>query len=135
MRTHQTLKKTKTTYPHLNPQKMSHHPATTLSILSITGGVIGYATKRSKPSLIAGLVLGSLFAFSSHLIQNPSSAASEYLGGNVGGYEVALGTSLVLSTAMAKRALKQRSLVPLTMFTGGLLGAGYYAYQIYQYSQ
>lgn len=37
--------------------------------VTAAGGILGYIRKKSIPSLVAGLGLGSLFAISGYLIQ------------------------------------------------------------------
>ena len=47
----------------------SAHACLTMGILLVGGGVAGYIEAKSKPSLIAGLGLGTLFIISGVLVQ------------------------------------------------------------------
>ncbi|KAI9004802.1 transmembrane proteins 14C-domain-containing protein [Gaertneriomyces semiglobifer] len=101
---------------------MSHHPAYTFAGLTALGGAIGYAKTKSRPSLIAGLAFGALFGTAGYLIQNNQ----DY------GVELATGTSVLLLSAMAPRALKTRKPVPIGLSTVALLGTYYYGKKIYE---
>jgi uncharacterized membrane protein (UPF0136 family) len=46
----------------------SSHLSYTLGILSAVGGLSGFIKTGSKPSLIAGLGIGSLYIYGGHLI-------------------------------------------------------------------
>ena len=48
-------------------------PATGMGCLLALGGCAGYAARRSRPSLIAGLTLGSAFAACGMAIGTPHS--------------------------------------------------------------
>jgi uncharacterized membrane protein (UPF0136 family) len=101
---------------------MSHHLAFTLGTVSIMGGTFGFFKKQSLPSLLGGIVIGSLFLSSSFLI----SKNKDY------GVELALGTSMLTSTIMVRRAVRTRQLVPVGMVTIGMVGCGYYGYKMKQ---
>jgi len=70
---------------HIQATKMadrptgSSHISMTMAVLAAAGGVAGFLRTRSKPSLIAGLGIGSLFAFGTQQI-NVRSDLSVALG-------------------------------------------------------
>ncbi|KAI9103721.1 transmembrane proteins 14C-domain-containing protein, partial [Phlyctochytrium arcticum] len=101
---------------------MSHHTAYTLAGICTLGGYVGYTKTRSRPSLIAGVAFGALYAVAGYLLQNNL----EY------GAELATGTSVLLVGAMGPRALKTRKPVPAGLATLGLLGGAYYGRKVYE---
>ncbi|KAJ3063310.1 hypothetical protein HDU99_004884 [Rhizoclosmatium hyalinum] len=96
--------------------------ANTLAVVCALGGTVGYVKGNSLPSLLAGISVGALYGTSAYLIKNNK----DY------GYELALGTSILLTGAVGPRALKTKARVPLGMATLGLLGTGYYSKKLYQ---
>ncbi|CRK30083.1 hypothetical protein BN1708_015740 [Verticillium longisporum] len=82
------------------------------------GGTFGFVRTRSKPSLIAGLTLGTSFAFAGYLLKKNK----DY------GAELALGSSVVLLGAGAQRLIatqaKSRPAIGLTV--AGALSTFYY---------
>ena len=86
----------------------------------ILGGIYGFLRTNSKPSLVGGLVIGSMYLSSSYLIKNNKD----------GGYQLAVGTSVLLSGVMARRALVVRAPIPIMMFSCGLLGTAYYGLKL-----
>ncbi|KAF9652804.1 hypothetical protein BDM02DRAFT_3126235 [Thelephora ganbajun] len=72
---------------------MSEIPALAAGFLSLIGGVIGFARKRSVPSLIGGLSVGGLYIWSGLALQN----------GQPYGLEGALGSSILLFLSSAPR--------------------------------
>lgn len=64
--------------------------------ISSIGGVIGYVKKGSKPSLIAGVVCGGIYAFSGYLINS----------NNEQGHDIAAVTSVLLAAVMGARVIK-----------------------------
>jgi uncharacterized membrane protein (UPF0136 family) len=106
-----------------NPQtQMSHHTAFTLGALSIAGGTFGFLKKQSKPSLVGGLFIGSLFLSSGYLISKNKD----------NGIELALGTSCLLTSVMMRRAIKTRQAMPVGMCLLGIVGASYYGFKLHQ---
>jgi uncharacterized membrane protein (UPF0136 family) len=108
---------------------MSHHLAATFGaicsiklILGTIGGVAGFVKSNSKPSLAGGLVIGGMYFTSAYLIKENKE----------NGMQVALITSLLLTGAMAKRALIVRAPIPVTMFSVGLLSTAYYGLKFKQ---
>ena len=95
---------------------MSHHPSLTLGSACILGGFYGFMKTGSKPSLIGGLVTGSLYLTSSYLLKENKD----------GGLQLAVGTSALLMGSMARRALIVRAPVPMAMFSMGALATAYY---------
>jgi uncharacterized membrane protein (UPF0136 family) len=95
---------------------MSHHPAYTFGGLAIVGGTIGYMKKKSVPSLVGGVAIGTLYLTSGYLISQNKDH----------GVELAVATSVLLSGAMARRAIKTKQAVPVGMGLIGLAGIAYY---------
>ncbi|KAJ1501419.1 hypothetical protein HMI54_015025 [Coelomomyces lativittatus] len=93
-----------------------------LSGLCVTGGTMGYLRKKSVPSLIAGVSLGSLYGVSGYFLQN----------GNEVGSGMALCTSLLLLCSMLPKAIKTKAPVPMAMSTFGLVGTFYYTHALFQ---
>jgi len=75
---------------------MSEIPALTAGALSLIGGVVGFARKRSVPSLVGGLSVGGLYIWSGFALQD----------GRPYGLEGALGSSILLFLSSAPRFLK-----------------------------
>lgn len=61
--------------------------------ISSIGGIIGYVKKGSKPSLVAGLICGGIYAYSGYLINT----------NNEHGHDIAAVTSIILSAVMGAR--------------------------------
>jgi len=95
----------------------SAHVNYTLAAVVGIGGVYGYIKTRSVPSLIAGVSIGSLYAFSAYLISQ--HRASE-------GHAVAAVTSAILTAAMGGRFYTTRRVMPAGMLTGIGAAATYY---------
>eukprot|EP01112_Ceratiomyxa_fruticulosa_P008268 TRINITY_DN2137_c0_g1_i2.p1 TRINITY_DN2137_c0_g1~~TRINITY_DN2137_c0_g1_i2.p1 ORF type:complete len:112 (+),score=21.25 TRINITY_DN2137_c0_g1_i2:150-485(+) len=87
---------------------MSHHASYSMAALLAAGGVMGYAKARSRPSLIAGLAFGALYAFSGYLIDT---------GYHLTGHELAGGLSVVLAGVMGLRAYRTGKLMPAGAIT------------------
>ena len=96
----------------------SAHASFTMAGIVAAGGLMGYARKRSIPSLVAGLAFGGLFALSGMMIRN---------GQDYHGHVLAAATSSVLVLAMGPRALKSRKFMPAGLVA--TLGAVSTAYQ------
>ena len=62
---------------------MSHHPAYTIGGLCAVGGTAAFISKRSKPSLIAGVTTGLLFIYSGYLIQENRNYGHELAFGKI----------------------------------------------------
>jgi len=74
---------------------MSEIPALTVGAFSLIGGVVGFARKRSVPSLLGGLSVGGLYIWSGLALQNRQPY----------GLEGALGSSVLLFLSSAPRFL------------------------------
>jgi len=95
---------------------MSEYPAFVTGILSIVGGVIGYARKGSLPSLLGGVLVGVLFIYSAGLLRaDPKGLA---------GLRAALVSSVLLLGSSLPRA--QKGPVPAALSVLGLLHLVYY---------
>lgn len=79
---------------------------------------MGYACKGSVPSLVAGLVFGSVYGYAGYLLHHNRD----------NGLEIALGASLVMLTTGVARGIPSRfrKPVPLTLTVLGSLGSFYY---------
>ena len=82
----------------------SAHPAFGFGAVTIAGGLLGYVSKGSKPSLGAGLVCGGLLIASGMMI---SGDDSQY-----GGHSLAAGTSALMTLGMGHRLLKTGKFMP-----------------------
>ncbi|KAK5663298.1 hypothetical protein OQA88_3726 [Cercophora sp. LCS_1] len=92
-------------------------PAFVLAALTATGGIVGFARTKSKPSIIAGVSVGALYALGGYRIQNQEPY----------GVELALLASVVLGGSSIPRAIRLRKPVPIVLSliaTYGLLTFG-----------
>lgn len=80
-------------------------PAYILGALTAGGGIAGFARTGSKPSIIAGVSVGTLYALGGYQIQN---------GGSYG-VELALLASVVLGGSSIPRALRNKKPVPMVL--------------------
>ncbi|KAG2388102.1 hypothetical protein C9374_000952 [Naegleria lovaniensis] len=95
----------------------SQHISNTMALLLSVGGVAAYYNKRSKPSLIAGLALGSAFAVSSYLISQQK---------HFEGHVLASASSIALLGAGVSRYFKaSNKTIPLTLIVLGALSSYY----------
>ncbi|KAL1994529.1 hypothetical protein VTN49DRAFT_1999 [Thermomyces lanuginosus] len=76
-----------------------------LSLLTSTGGVIGYARTRSVPSIAAGLSVGALYLLSFLRLRDQQPY----------GEELGLLASTVLGGASVPRAIRLRKPVPIAL--------------------
>ncbi|KAH3666612.1 hypothetical protein WICMUC_005596 [Wickerhamomyces mucosus] len=95
------------------------HPSFTLSALLLAGGTAGYISKRSIPSLVAGITFSAVYGYAGYLLKNNS----DY------GLELALGSSGLLLAAGIARGIPVgfKKPVPIILTTLGGLGSFYYA--------
>lgn len=93
-------------------------PAATMAVLCSIGGSIGYARTRSLPSLVAGVSVGLLYAFSGFRIHH--SAAY--------GIETATVASIVLLASSAPRFTKGP--LPKTLTITSVLSGSFYVKQL-----
>ena len=98
-----------------------------MSVLCALGGVIGYLKASSRPSLIAGLSLSSLFAASTYLINRSENPQNAFLMATI--------TSIALAGAMVSRYFKTRAIFPAGfMAVCGVASIAYHANKYSQYS-
>ncbi len=98
---------------------MSHHPSYTYGGFLVGTGLYAYATKRSVPSLLGGVGLGSAFLLSGYLIQQK--------GDSKNGHLLATIASLGLLGVGASRYRKvEKKTLPITFM---VLGAASLYYQ------
>lgn len=102
------------------------HVATTLAVLCIAGGVLGYLKKGSTASLIAGVGVGAGYAASAYLIQNVDAFK---------GHALAAGTSALLATAMGMRFAKTGKFMPAGLMTGvGVAALTYHGFKVQEWA-
>jgi uncharacterized membrane protein (UPF0136 family) len=97
----------------------SAHLNFTLGGLAIAGGAMGFAKKRSMPSLVAGITFGGLLVGSGVLISKNESFK---------GHALASGATGIVTAAMAKRFFKTQKFMPAGMVA--TLGAAGFAYNV-----
>ncbi|KAF9508170.1 hypothetical protein BS47DRAFT_250547 [Hydnum rufescens UP504] len=102
---------------------MSAHPALTMAVLTIVGGIAGYVRTRSIPSIAAGTAVGGLYLASWDRIRT----------GAANGYEGALASSVLLLLSSLPRVTKGP--VPLALTVTSSLAAGYYGKTVYDFRQ
>jgi uncharacterized membrane protein (UPF0136 family) len=91
------------------------------------GGIAGYVSKRSMPSLLGGLGIGAAYLLSAHLIKE----VDEKMGHGAGFF-----TSLSLTAIMGARALKTKKLMPAGLMTGlGSIAMVYHSLKFSEWNQ
>ncbi|KAL2154827.1 hypothetical protein VTH82DRAFT_3503 [Thermothelomyces myriococcoides] len=80
-------------------------PSYVLAALTATGGAVGYARTRSRPSLIAGTAVGLLYGLGGYRISNEQPY----------GVELGLLASIVLGGSAFPRAVRLRKPVPIVL--------------------
>ncbi|KAL4518182.1 hypothetical protein Ndes2526A_g01369 [Nannochloris sp. 'desiccata'] len=93
----------------MNQPTGSSHLSYTLGFLSAVGGLSEFIKTGSKPSLIAGLGIGSLYIYGGYLINNGQSEV---------GHKVNVSAAVLLAGAMVPRYLKTKKIWP-----AGVMGA------------
>jgi uncharacterized membrane protein (UPF0136 family) len=90
---------------------------TALAALCGVGGVVGYAKKRSVPSLVAGVAFAAAYGYAANTIN---------VGDPAQGHALAAGTSALLAAAMGARLAKTGKFMPAGVLTAvGLAGGAY----------
>ena len=84
------------------PAGASHLNLTAGALVTL-GGAMGYAKKKSIPSLAAGVAFGAMYMGSAYLINN---------GKVKDGFKVGMVGSALLFAAMAPRAIKSKAFMP-----------------------
>ncbi|ORX45852.1 hypothetical protein DM01DRAFT_1339811 [Hesseltinella vesiculosa] len=95
-----------------------------MSGLCIVGGIAGFARTRSKPSLAAGLLVGSLYGVAGYLIKENA----DY------GHETAVGASLILAGASIPRAIRTKKPVPALLAVTSVAAGAYYVKKVMDYA-
>ncbi|PWN97237.1 hypothetical protein FA09DRAFT_339711 [Tilletiopsis washingtonensis] len=93
----------------------------TMAALCGAGGLFGYTRTRSVPSLVAGLGVGALYAYSAQRMRT----------GQANGHELALGASAVLLASSVPRI--RAGPVPLGLAVASAAAGAYYGKQVYDY--
>lgn len=94
----------------------SAHAAFAVGALLCAGGIAGFVRASSKPSLFAGVGLGSLMLLSGIIIQK---------GEDLQGHTLALITSGLVVAGTLPRAIKTQKVVPAAVAAVGLVSALY----------
>lgn len=94
----------------------SAHAAYAVGALLCAGGLAGFVRARSKPSLFAGVGLGTLMLVSGYIIQK---------GNDLEGHTLALVTSGLVVAGTLPRAVKTQKVVPAAVAFVGLVSALY----------
>lgn len=94
------------------------HPALVMAALCVLGGGIGFARTGSKPSLVAGVSVGILYALAGYRISNGASY----------GIEGAAAASVLLLASSAPRFAKGP--LPKTLTISSVLTGSYYLKQL-----
>jgi len=97
---------------------MSEYPAFATGILSIIGGLVGYARKGSLPSLLGGVLVGALYIHSANLLRTDRRGLA--------GLRAVLVSTVVLLGSSLPRA--QKGPVPALLSVLGLLHLVYYGW-------
>ncbi|CAG8480376.1 5158_t:CDS:2 [Dentiscutata heterogama] len=56
---------------------MHYHPAYAMAVLCTVGGVAGYASKKSVPSIVSGVGIGMGYAVGGYLLQKEKNYGNE----------------------------------------------------------
>lgn len=103
----------------------SSHAAFGLALVCAAGGIAGYVTRKSLPSLLAGLGLGAAFGASGYLINSGHPDV---------GHPLALAGSATLAGAMGSRAAKTKKLWPAGVLASlGVLSSLYQGKKTYEW--
>ncbi|CCD25286.1 Tmh11p NDAI_0E04690 [Naumovozyma dairenensis CBS 421] len=99
------------------------HPAIFLTLVNLSGGMMGYQRKGSLISLLGGTTLSATFARAAYLIRYKIDVAQ--------GISIALYSSLVLFMVGMIRGVSSNfeKQVPIILICFGLLSSLYYFYK------
>jgi len=114
----------RSTLPSPPKKTNTENTKTALAALCGVGGVIGFAKKRSVPSLVAGVAFAAAYGFSAHLING---------GEGETGHAAAAGASALLAAAMGARLVSTGKAMPAGALAA--LGAGGLAYNFAKYRE
>jgi uncharacterized membrane protein (UPF0136 family) len=109
---------------------MSYHTALTSGVLTLCTGAYGYAKTNSKPSLIGGAALASLFFSSVRLIKN-----TDYQG--TGHSLAAIAGTVSLILGVRRLGLKGPGLRigPASLLFVGVLNVPYQYIKVYEWTR
>nr|CCA18115.1 conserved hypothetical protein [Albugo laibachii Nc14] len=97
---------------------MAHHATDTMAIGLGIGGAMGYVKKKSLPSLVAGLTLGTGSGVAGYMLQH---------GNMTNGHGTALFFSTITMSAMGTRAIHTRKPLPIAISVIGAASSAYHA--------
>ncbi|KAL0485518.1 1 TM domain-containing transmembrane protein [Acrasis kona] len=102
---------------------MADHLSNTMAALCAAGGIAGYVKAKSVPSLIGGLGLGLIYAYSSYTLTKEYDVRNCYFTGTVA-------SGILLATG-SSRLFKTGKLMPAGIMAG--LGAATTSYYFYKF--
>lgn len=109
---------------------MSTHTALTSGVLTLTAGVYGYAKTGSKPSIIGGAALASMFFSAAYMIRNTDYQATAHSVAALAGT-----VSLLLGARRMSAAGPGLRVGPTALLLVGVLNVPYQYMKAYEWSQ
>jgi uncharacterized membrane protein (UPF0136 family) len=110
--------------PPNTPPPKPKNKKTALAALCGVGGLVGFAKKKSVPSLVAGVAFAAAYGWSASLIHEGEAER---------GHCAAAAASALLSAAMGARLVRTRKAMPAGALTA--LGLGGLAYNWAKYGE
>eukprot|EP00197_Chlamydomonas_leiostraca_P002087 CAMPEP_0202858432 /NCGR_PEP_ID=MMETSP1391-20130828/970_1 /ASSEMBLY_ACC=CAM_ASM_000867 /TAXON_ID=1034604 /ORGANISM="Chlamydomonas leiostraca, Strain SAG 11-49" /LENGTH=108 /DNA_ID=CAMNT_0049537353 /DNA_START=82 /DNA_END=405 /DNA_ORIENTATION=- len=93
-----------------------------MGVLCSMGGAMGYAKKKSVPSLIGGLAFGAAYIGTAYTINDIDGYK---------GHAAGLATSALLTAVMGSRFAKYKKFMPAGLLAGaGLMGVLYHSKKV-----